>query len=282
MVVPAGSTAYRSPRTFPRDAPTPAAPASGGWTTDELSCSALWAPPERWRTTLREDSALCGGMTHPRLIARLPMTAARTARRGAQASTRATALDLAVLGTDPVAQGRGLGSAVLHPVFERCDADSVGAYLESSKERNIDFYARHGFRVMRELRLHSDRLSGRCGATHRDSSDDQQALRAVARAMRRASTPVGSSDPRERAPALLARIISRNACPACFFVRPSRAPEVRAGPILRCGRRPRQKCGRTSPRACPPSSRAGAWRAVAWTTAGADSFSAYALRRRRR
>jgi hypothetical protein len=42
---------------------------------------------------------------------------------------------------------------VLRPVFERCDADGVGIYLESSKERNISFYARHGFRVTGEVRL---------------------------------------------------------------------------------------------------------------------------------
>jgi ribosomal protein S18 acetylase RimI-like enzyme len=60
---------------------------------------------------------------------------------------------LAVLGTDPAQQGRGLGSALLAPVLERCDQDGVGAFLESSKERNIDFYARHGFRVTDELRL---------------------------------------------------------------------------------------------------------------------------------
>jgi hypothetical protein len=42
---------------------------------------------------------------------------------------------------------------VLGPVLEQCDADGVGAYLESSKERNIDFYARHGFRVTGEIQL---------------------------------------------------------------------------------------------------------------------------------
>jgi ribosomal protein S18 acetylase RimI-like enzyme len=57
------------------------------------------------------------------------------------------------LGTDPSAQGNGLASAVLRPVLEHCDTDGVAAYVESSKERNITFYARHGFRVIRELRL---------------------------------------------------------------------------------------------------------------------------------
>jgi ribosomal protein S18 acetylase RimI-like enzyme len=92
-------------------------------------------------------------LLHPRLAWRLPLVA-----RGLLEVQRNHPADpphwyLAVLGTDPSAQGRGLGSATLAPVLERCDADGVGAYLESSKERNIDFYARHGFRVTAELRL---------------------------------------------------------------------------------------------------------------------------------
>ena len=39
---------------------------------------------------------------------------------------------------------------MLAPILEECDRDGVGAYLESSKEQNLDFYARHGFRVTSE------------------------------------------------------------------------------------------------------------------------------------
>jgi ribosomal protein S18 acetylase RimI-like enzyme len=60
---------------------------------------------------------------------------------------------LATLGTDPEVQGRGIGSALMRPVLEQCDAEGLPAYLESSKERNVPFYARHGFAVVKEVPL---------------------------------------------------------------------------------------------------------------------------------
>jgi GNAT superfamily N-acetyltransferase len=52
---------------------------------------------------------------------------------------------LAYVGTHPDRQGRGLGTAVLAPMLDRCDTEGVAAYLENSKPRNEAFYARHGF-----------------------------------------------------------------------------------------------------------------------------------------
>lgn len=60
---------------------------------------------------------------------------------------------LGVLGTDPSAQGRGLGAALLASGLSRCDRDRLPAYLESSKECNIPYYERFGFRLTGELRL---------------------------------------------------------------------------------------------------------------------------------
>ena len=40
---------------------------------------------------------------------------------------------LALIGTDPAHQGRGIGTALLEPVLARCDAEGLPAYLESSK-----------------------------------------------------------------------------------------------------------------------------------------------------
>jgi ribosomal protein S18 acetylase RimI-like enzyme len=123
------------------------------WTTSELDCAALWAPPERWKTTPREDLELMRGLLAPRVVWRLPMVTLGLLGAERRHPEHPPHWYLAVLATDPPSQGRGLGSSALGPILERCDADGLGAYLESSKERNIHFYARHGFRVTGELRL---------------------------------------------------------------------------------------------------------------------------------
>jgi ribosomal protein S18 acetylase RimI-like enzyme len=123
------------------------------WTTGDRAGAALWAPPRRWRSTAREDLALTRSVARLRLAPRLPFTVAGMLGIERRHPLTPDHWYLAVLGIDPRAQGQGLGSAVLRPVLERCDADGIGAYLESSKERNIDFYARHGFRVTGELSL---------------------------------------------------------------------------------------------------------------------------------
>ena len=123
------------------------------WTTHDLTCAALWAPPGRWRMTLPQTAALVPCFAGPRLLARMPLVALGWLDLERKHPAAPEHWYLAVLGTDPSQQGRGLGSAVLSTMLEQCDRDGVAAYLESSKESNIDFYARHGFRVIGELRL---------------------------------------------------------------------------------------------------------------------------------
>src|SRR5271154_1804598 len=55
---------------------------------------------------------------------------------------------LPLMGVDPPAQGRGLGSALLRHVLTSCDSDGLPAYLEATNPRNRDLYARHGFNVV--------------------------------------------------------------------------------------------------------------------------------------
>ena len=58
---------------------------------------------------------------------------------------------LAILGTDPPHQGKGVGGALLAPVLTRCDTEGTGAYLESSKPDNVPYYERFGFRVSGQI-----------------------------------------------------------------------------------------------------------------------------------
>ena len=60
---------------------------------------------------------------------------------------------LASLGAAVDRQGQGIGTALLAPVLGHCDAEGLPAYLESSKERNVPFYRRHGFEVVEEVGL---------------------------------------------------------------------------------------------------------------------------------
>jgi ribosomal protein S18 acetylase RimI-like enzyme len=123
------------------------------WCDDALTGAAVWAPPGKAKMGVRETTDMLLRVFHPRLAARGPMLGI-----GALAVERLQPPEndffyLAALGVDPAEQGHGTGSKVLAPALEICDRDGVGAYLESSKESNIDFYARHGFRLTGEHRL---------------------------------------------------------------------------------------------------------------------------------
>ncbi len=54
---------------------------------------------------------------------------------------------LPYIGVAPEAQGRGLGSALMRPILDRCDEERLPAYLEATSERNAALYERLGFEL---------------------------------------------------------------------------------------------------------------------------------------
>lgn len=120
-------------------------------TTPDRSGAAFWDPPDGWRTRTADLVR-----SVPVLVPALGPRLAR-AMRGLQmieaAHPRVPHWYLAVIGTDPPAQGKGVGASLLRPVLDRCDREAMGAYLESSKERNIPYYERFGFTVTGEVEL---------------------------------------------------------------------------------------------------------------------------------
>ncbi|HET7531367.1 MAG TPA: GNAT family N-acetyltransferase [Mycobacteriales bacterium] len=60
---------------------------------------------------------------------------------------------LGYLGVASGHQGQGIGAAMLRAVLDDADRAGVPAYLESSNERNLTLYERHGFRVVESMPL---------------------------------------------------------------------------------------------------------------------------------
>ena len=60
---------------------------------------------------------------------------------------------LAVVGTAPAMQGRGLATAVLRPGLAAADAENLCAFLETSSASNLAFYGRLGFEATDHRRI---------------------------------------------------------------------------------------------------------------------------------
>src|SRR5213593_4188640 len=60
---------------------------------------------------------------------------------------------LPLIGVDPPRQGQGLGGDLMQVALARADADRVPCYLENTKEKNLPFYAKHGFEVIVEINV---------------------------------------------------------------------------------------------------------------------------------
>jgi ribosomal protein S18 acetylase RimI-like enzyme len=115
--------------------------------------AALWLPPGHqemtfWRmlrTGMLRTRRILGGAATGRLTrASHALDAARARLMPAGAEY------LWILGVDPAHQGRGQGAATIGIGLQRTDASRRVAYLETYKERNLAFYARHGFEVITE------------------------------------------------------------------------------------------------------------------------------------
>jgi GNAT superfamily N-acetyltransferase len=131
-----GLFAYGSPRM--------ALPYEATWITEEGTAVAVWHPPEAWPMRTIDQLRVIPGFARwaGRYTARLlrVMTAMDKAHPRDPPSWY-----LFMLGTAAGYRGRGLGSAVITPVLEQCDATGIPAYLETANLRNLPFYARHGF-----------------------------------------------------------------------------------------------------------------------------------------
>jgi GNAT superfamily N-acetyltransferase len=123
-------------------------------TTPDLQAAALWKPPGQWKLTnlavLRSAPELLRAFGK-RVFASLEIERAVEAKH-----PRDPHWYLAVIGTDPPAQGKGVGGALIRQITDRCDRIGLPCYLESSKDVNVPYYQRFGFEVTGESVLGKD------------------------------------------------------------------------------------------------------------------------------
>lgn len=119
------------------------------FTDDDGIGAAVWKAPTRWKMStgevVRAMPAILRafGTKAPRMIGAL------TAIEKVHPAEEHYYLE--ALGTRQDMQSKGIGSAVIGHMLERCDAEGMPAYLESSNPRNVPFYARHGFVTTGEI-----------------------------------------------------------------------------------------------------------------------------------
>jgi ribosomal protein S18 acetylase RimI-like enzyme len=112
---------------------------------------AIWTPPE---------PRAPGAFARLGFTLRLGALMGRRIPRGARIGRALESLHcaephwyLAILGTAPAAQRRGLASSLLNPILARCDDAGIAARLETATEANLAFYASRGFEVVGEARV---------------------------------------------------------------------------------------------------------------------------------
>jgi ribosomal protein S18 acetylase RimI-like enzyme len=121
------------------------------WTTPDRAGAAMWAPPTMPRPGLMDLVRILPVLPFLSIWGSKTPDVVRLLAAYERARPRQEHWYLGTLGTDPDRQGRGVGSALLRVVLDRLDSNGLPAYLESSKERNLAFYARHGFEVTGQI-----------------------------------------------------------------------------------------------------------------------------------
>ena len=116
------------------------------WTAGASDAVAIWTPPE---------PGVPGAFARLAFTLRLGVLLGRRIARGARVGAALESLHcaephwyLAILGTEPAAQGRGLASSLITPFLDRCDAAALPARLETATESNLPFYQARGFEVV--------------------------------------------------------------------------------------------------------------------------------------
>jgi GNAT superfamily N-acetyltransferase len=121
------------------------------WLDDDGLGAAIWRRPGGY-----PEPPLVGLRMIPRYLRLFPrefLKASRAMTAVARVHPKEPHWYLMAVGVVPEAQGEGRGAALLEPVLQRCDAEQLPAYLESSTADNARLYERLGFESRDEVEM---------------------------------------------------------------------------------------------------------------------------------
>jgi GNAT superfamily N-acetyltransferase len=121
------------------------------WISDEPVGAAGWVRPGAWPFTSRRRRRVVP--VELRTFRRHPVRAMRGVEVLESDHPTEPHWFLDWIGVERSGQGQGVGSALLRPVLERCDAEGTPAYLNAGSPRSRDLYLRHGFKVTHRFYL---------------------------------------------------------------------------------------------------------------------------------
>lgn len=125
------------------------------YAADEGRAVAVWLPPERPQMTIWRV-VLVGFLILPLKVGWRGFRRLNAYDHVKTSLHRRTVAGphwyLAVIAVDPAAQGSGYGRRLLEPIAEDADRRGIPCFLETSNEKNIEYFKRHGY----ELRGHAE------------------------------------------------------------------------------------------------------------------------------
>lgn len=126
-------------------------PLGGCDTTEGHEAATFWRPPDQWhipQLTMLLHAVQLFDSFGWRIGRALKVLGAMEKRH-----PQVPHWYLMTVGTEPSQQGRGYGGAVIRSRLDRCDAEAMPAYLESSNPTYVPIYHALGFEVIEEIRV---------------------------------------------------------------------------------------------------------------------------------
>lgn len=116
-----------------------------------------WTPGQRARMSLSGllgSGALWAGLRMGGLLSARVQAVFRPIEADREAHLRGREyLYVVILGVAPQQQGQGIGGRLLRAAIAESERQGLPLYLETETERNVAFYARHGFRTLQQVML---------------------------------------------------------------------------------------------------------------------------------